>query len=155
MSLNVSQVAVRATSVMKIDGPSKRPRREPFVVSMLPFPKTASYTARWQKQFRHTLISWAAAHLDPYGTNSVLSHEIVLSIWEAVYPDARIGGDDNDPDKYIAGLIQLVSRVSPIHVDLPHAKLPSAGAFFLIGVALSALWPYQSFKTSSRRMTSP
>ncbi len=93
---------------MKIDGASRRPRREKYVVADLPL-TTPSHSSRWRNQYRHSIITWAAAQLDPYGTNSLLTTNLVHSIWDRVYPDVNIAGPMNDQlEQNLAVLLSLV-----------------------------------------------
>lgn len=108
---------------MKIDGASSKPRREKFKVSDLTVLVTASHTSRWQKQFRHTLISWAGAQADPFGTNSLLTNEVVMEIWDTVYPDVNIGGVEQDCERNRGILICLVSIVSVLNKCHSHLHL--------------------------------
>lgn len=94
---------------MELDGSTNRFRRKKGTVAQLPLPSTPAHLARWQKQFRQTLIEWAAAQADPFGTNSLLTKDVVLFIWERIFPDVYIGGVENNPAKYLGILISLVS----------------------------------------------
>ena len=66
---------------MELDGSTNRFRRKKCTVSQLPLPSTPSHITRWQKQFRHTLIEWAAVQVDPFGTNNLLTKDVVTYIW--------------------------------------------------------------------------
>lgn len=99
---------------MLLDSSStKRLRREKPVVAQLPLPPTAEHQQRWQKQFRQTLIEWAASQSDPFGTNGMLTNRIVMGIWDNVYPDVYIGGVENDRERNLGILISLVSDFAP------------------------------------------
>jgi len=47
--------------------------------------------ARWQKEFRPTLLAWASTFADPYVMNSELDEDIVMEIWDLIYPDIDMG----------------------------------------------------------------
>ena len=103
-------MAIEERSVTKVDGLGKRLCRERVTVSDLPL-STPLHTSRWQKQFRHTLIEWAASQDDPFGTNSLLTNQIVQQMWGSIYPDVYIGGSENDLEKNLGILITLVSHL--------------------------------------------
>ena len=94
---------------MELDGSTNRFRRKKCTVSQLPLPSTPSHITRWQKQFRHTLIEWAAVQVDPFSTNNLLTKDVVTYIWDKIFPDVYIGGVEDDPTTYLGILISLVS----------------------------------------------
>lgn len=107
--MNLLQVTMKECSVLELDSSTNRFRRKKATVAQLPLPSTTVHLVRWQKQFRQTLIEWAAAQVDPFGTNGLLTTEVVLFIWERIFPDVYIGGVENDPATYLSVLISLVS----------------------------------------------
>ena len=70
---------------------SNRPKQNKVVVDDLPFPlPRAVYSARWQKVFRPTLLSWASTFSDPYVTNTQLEDTMVLEMWDLIYPNIEL-----------------------------------------------------------------
>jgi hypothetical protein len=68
-----------------------RSRAPKVTVDLLPFPyPRALHHSKWQKVFRPTLISWASSWLDPYATNTLLDEEVVLEMWDIIYPDIEL-----------------------------------------------------------------
>jgi hypothetical protein len=71
-------------------GSGRRPKKEKYTLSSLPFPRGATsttYAREWRKLFKSTLIHWAATLKDPFGTNAVTGMEdIITEIWKAVFP---------------------------------------------------------------------
>ena len=82
--------------------PSKKMR---YTQADLPFPPTRIIEClfRWQTSFLPSLISWAGAQDDPFGTNSRLAaasfSEEVVKIWECIFPDIPL--DDSDDNTLI------------------------------------------------------
>lgn len=122
-----NQVTIEDTSVMKIDGASRRPRREKYVVADLPL-TTPAHSSRWRNQFRHSIITWAAGQLDPYGTNSLLTPQVAGSIWEKVYPDVNIAGPlNNKLERNLEALVALVRLSHMAESSLIHGHPQSGG----------------------------
>jgi hypothetical protein len=59
--------------------------------------------------FRPTVISWGASWPDPYSTNTLLDEDVVLEMWDIIYPDIEL----DKPEREVTGvkLLHLV-RVS-------------------------------------------
>src|SRR5258708_33854981 len=69
----------------------RRSKPNKFVVDDLPFPyPRAGYNAKWQKEFRPTLLSWASTLADPYATNTALDETTMLEMWDIIYPDISL-----------------------------------------------------------------
>jgi len=77
-------------SVTKASG-GRRTAKVKYGVADLPLPAGSLYTNRWRKQFRPSIIGWAATMVDPFGTNSLLADDIVREIWEKIFPEVDIG----------------------------------------------------------------
>jgi len=78
---------------LQFQGPN-RPclKQSKYVVDDLPFfPYRMVCNARWQKEFRPTLLAWASTFADLYATNSELDKDIVMEIWDLIYPDIDMG----------------------------------------------------------------
>jgi hypothetical protein len=73
----------------------RKPKQNKVVVDDLPFPHPRMlYNAKWQKAFRPTLLSWASTWPDPYATNTHLDEDVVLEIWDIIYPDIELSKQD-------------------------------------------------------------
>ena len=63
-------------------------KKEKYTVASLPFPRGSasnSYTQRWRRIFKPSLIEWAATCEDPFGTNAKMD-AVVEALWCRVYP---------------------------------------------------------------------
>ena len=84
-------VKVKEVSVTTVDHrKSQCTRKETYTNGSLPFPSSqhSCYLARWRKSFRATLIDWAGAVEDPFGTNTIMG-AVVKQIWCKVFPELR------------------------------------------------------------------
>jgi len=81
-----------------------RPAKPRYTQADLPFPRER-YTDgqgsdclnRWRSRFIPSLLSWAGAQHDPFGTNCLLAmnnSKEVAKIWDRVYPEWKL--HDND-----------------------------------------------------------
>jgi hypothetical protein len=83
----------------------------------LPFPRDrdsdgqgGDYLLRWRTSFLPSLLSWAGAQDDPFGTNCRLSMNFateVANIWARVYPESTL----DDDGKWI--VLSVVCPLSP------------------------------------------
>jgi hypothetical protein len=89
LTYNCTQSGVKIKSIDIYPAVNTHRSRAPKVtVDRLPFPyPRALHLSRWQKLFRPSLISWASSWQDPYATNTLLDEDVVLEIWDNVYPD--------------------------------------------------------------------
>ena len=89
-----------------------RSKPNKFVVDDLPFPyPRAGYNAKWQKEFRPTLLSWASTFADPYATNTVLDETTMLEMWDIIYPDISLdAAERTDTVMKIKYLVCVVIR---------------------------------------------
>jgi hypothetical protein len=54
------------------------------------------YLHQWRTSFIPSLLSWAGAQDDPFGTNCRLAMNLsdeVVNIWERVYPGSKLDDD--------------------------------------------------------------
>jgi hypothetical protein len=94
--------------------PNTRPKPNKVVVDDLPFPlPRAAYSAKWQKVFRPTLLSWASTFSDPYATNTQLEDTVVLEMWDLIYPDIDL--DEEERRDTALKLVYLVSVTACYH----------------------------------------
>lgn len=90
-----------------------RAKANKVVVDNLPFPNPRTvYNARWQKVFRPTLLSWASTFTDPYATNTLLEEEIVVEMWDIIYPDVDL---DMEERRAIGSKLVYLVRVILCH----------------------------------------
>jgi hypothetical protein len=87
-----------------------RPKINKFMVNDLLFPEPrAGYIAKWQKVFRPTLLSWASTFSDPYATNTQLEDMVVMEMWDMIYPDIDLDGEERrDTAQKVVYLVCLI-----------------------------------------------
>lgn len=73
------------------------------------------YNSRWQKVFRPTLLSWASTYSDPYATNTQLDELVVLEMWDMIFPDIDLDGEDRSDTG--VKLLHLVCVLFSYHRD--------------------------------------
>lgn len=77
------------------DDRKKRPPKPRYTQADLPFPHGLSGEEginRWRSSFIPSLLSWAGAQDDPFGTNCRLemNPSELVNIWERVYPGSTL-----------------------------------------------------------------
>jgi len=111
MRVRLQNIVIGAQDVVSPQGGSSgsagdgRPMMHPLKMRYtqvdLPFPPVHVIEClyRWRTSFLPSLLSWAGAQDDPFGTNCRLAavsfSEEVVKIWERVYPDIPLL-DDSD-----------------------------------------------------------
>jgi hypothetical protein len=76
----------------------RRPLKTRYTQADLPFPRdhTTNCLYRWRTSFLPSMLSWAGAQGDPFGTNCRLAmnfSEEIASIWMRVYPEIPLDED--------------------------------------------------------------
>jgi hypothetical protein len=98
-------ISPQASSSGSSTGDSKRrTTKQRFRQADLPFPRdrdlgglNGDYIYRWRSSFLPSLLSWAGAQDDPFGTNCRLSMNFsveVTNIWARVYPESILDEDE-------------------------------------------------------------
>jgi hypothetical protein len=62
-----------------------RTRKKKYAVSDLPFGHWDADSRKWRTCFIPSLLAWAGAQADPFGTNSQMVDEIT-ALWPRIYP---------------------------------------------------------------------
>jgi hypothetical protein len=86
-------------------------KKEKYTVASLPFPRGSAsntYTQRWRRIFKPSLIEWAATFEDPFGTNAEMD-AVVEALWSRLYPTLTMAVSEGEGRAAITQIVRIYS----------------------------------------------
>ena len=103
VSMSQDFISPQASSGSSMVDSKRRTTKLRYTQADLPFPRDCdsdgqggNYLYQWRTSFLPSLLSWARAQDDPFGTNCQLSMTFskeVANIWARVYPESTLDDD--------------------------------------------------------------